>query len=128
MLDNAEVVNVLKHGLRMEVLGWKIQAEEPTACSLISQALNKAQSVALKTSALTAMAVLTGAVTRAKESAVAEDIAYCTVKESEDEPRAIQEIHGLHGSSVLLTNRFMEIVHQMWCLRQVFGTTVPIFD
>ena len=37
-------------------------AEEPTAASLISQALNIAQNVALRTSQLTAMNVLSGAV------------------------------------------------------------------
>ena len=79
---DAEIANVLKNGLRMEVLSWQIHTEEPTACSLISQALNKAQSMALKTSELTAMAVLTGAVTRAKETAVADEVAYESCKEA----------------------------------------------
>ena len=38
---DAEIANVLKNGLRMEVLSWQIHAEEPTACSLISQAQKK---------------------------------------------------------------------------------------
>ena len=37
----AEMLITLKEGLRMEVLGYKIVLEEPRACSIISQALNK---------------------------------------------------------------------------------------
>ena len=68
-------------GLNMEVLSWKIYKEEPEACSLISQALNSGQTVALQTSELTALAVLTGAVTRELESAVADRVSFETVKE-----------------------------------------------
>ena len=67
-------------GLRMEVLGWKINIEEPGACSLISQALNKGSEACLQTSELTALAVLTGDITLAMNSAVAEDVGFSSVK------------------------------------------------
>ncbi len=75
------LASVCQEGLDMEVLSWKMHVEEPTACSLISQALNKGQQVALRTTELTALAVLTGAVTRELESAVADSVAFETVKE-----------------------------------------------
>ena len=58
--------NELVHtGLRMEVLHWKILVEEPGACSLISQASNKSNTLALRTSEITALAAVAGAVTMA---------------------------------------------------------------
>ena len=45
--------------------------EEPTAATLISQALNTAHNIAIRTSELTAVSVLSGAVALALESAVA---------------------------------------------------------
>ena len=59
--------NELAHtGLRMKVLSWKILVEEPGACSLISQALNKSNTLALRTSEITALAAVAGAVTMAQ--------------------------------------------------------------
>ena len=55
---DTELGRVLKDGLMMEVLRWKMLSEEPTAASLISQALNTAQNFALRTSELTALKVL----------------------------------------------------------------------
>ncbi len=75
------VAALCRDGLEMEVLSWRLYMEEPGACSLISQALNKGSAMALQTTELTALAVLTGEVTLAHESAVAEDIALETVKE-----------------------------------------------
>ena len=65
---------VLRNGLLMEVLSWKMMVEEPTAASLISQALNIGHHLALRTSELTAMSVLSGAVAFELGSAVAEDV------------------------------------------------------
>ncbi len=45
----AEMKWQCSHGLQMEVLSWKIFQEAPEACSLISQALNNGNAVALKT-------------------------------------------------------------------------------
>ena len=72
---------IMKDGLLMEVLSHKMLVEEPTAGSLISQAINNAQSMALRTSELTAMAVLTGEVTLQWESAVAGEVAFESVRE-----------------------------------------------
>ena len=76
-----DLAKLFTQGLSMEVLSWKIYKEEPEACSLISQALNSGQTVALQTSELTALVVLTGTVTRELESAVADRVCFETVKE-----------------------------------------------
>ena len=65
----------------MEVLSWKMMVEEPTAASLISQALDTGHHLALRTSELTAMSVLSGAVAFALGSAVAEDMCFETIRE-----------------------------------------------
>jgi hypothetical protein len=46
----------------MEVLSWKILLEEPGACSFISQAWNKSSTLALRTSEITAISAIAGAV------------------------------------------------------------------
>ena len=55
--------------------------EEPTAASLISQALNSSQDMALRTSEVSAMSVLSGAVALAFESAVAGEVCFDTIRE-----------------------------------------------
>ena len=72
---------LINDGLLMEKLSWKMLVEEPDAASLISQALNKGQEAACKTSELTALAVLTGAVTLQAESGLNRAVTYETVKE-----------------------------------------------
>ena len=72
---------VLRDGLLMEVLSWKMMVEEPTAASLISQALNAGHHFALRTSELSAMSVLAGTVTIALGSAVAGEVCFETVRE-----------------------------------------------
>ena len=79
--SDPELAVLMREGLDMEVLSWKMCVEEPTACSLISQALNTGQQMAFKTTELTALAVLTGAVTRELESAVAGAVAFQTVQD-----------------------------------------------
>ena len=74
--NDADLANLLKEGLVMELLSWKLYKEEPAACSLISQALNPGQTFALRTSELTALAVLSGAVTLELESAVADQVPF----------------------------------------------------
>ena len=78
---DGQLEKLLKDGLKMEVLSWKMCREEPNACSLISQALNAAQGMALRTSELTAIAVLSSAVALQVESAVAGEVAFESVKE-----------------------------------------------
>ena len=58
--NGKELAAMAHEGIECEQLGWKMDVEEPTAASIISQALNTAQEVALRTSELTAVAVLKG--------------------------------------------------------------------
>ena len=79
--ENArEMLVCIKEGLRMEVLSYKLDVEEPTGSSCISQALNKGQDLALRTTEMTALAVLTGEVI-AQQSNGAQALAYETVRE-----------------------------------------------
>ena len=71
----------MRNGLDMEVLSWKMLVEEPTAASLISQALNSPQNMAARTSELTALSVLSGAVALALGSAVAGEVCFESVRE-----------------------------------------------
>ena len=72
---------VANEGLWMEVLSYKMMLEEPNAASLISNALNKGQEAALRTSELTAVAVLTGAVTMQMEGSLCREVDYATIKD-----------------------------------------------
>ena len=67
-------------GLDMEWLSWKIYIEEPSACTAISVAMNKANAHALKATELAALATLTGEVTLAVNTAVAGEVCYSTIK------------------------------------------------
>ena len=60
----------------MEILSLKLYEEEPSACILISQALNRCHQFALITTEVTAVAVLTGAITLKLESAVANEVEF----------------------------------------------------
>ena len=81
-LDYAkEMVTTIKEGMKMEVLSYKINLEEPRACSFTAQALNKGQSVALRTTELTALSCLTGEITLQFETKQAEEVSFETVKE-----------------------------------------------
>ena len=53
----------------MEVLSWKILVEEPGGCSLISQAINTGQALALRSSEITALSAVAGAVTMVQAQA-----------------------------------------------------------
>ena len=64
----------------MEILSWEIYEEEPSACSLISQALNRGRQLALRTTELAAVAVLTGAITLTLESAPANQVEVESIK------------------------------------------------
>ena len=46
---DADLERILTDGLLIEVLSWKMLVEEPTAASLISQALNTAHNIAIRT-------------------------------------------------------------------------------
>ena len=55
-----ELHKTCRDGLLVEVLSWKIVVEELGACALISNALNESSSMALRTTELTALSVLSG--------------------------------------------------------------------
>ena len=58
--NTVEMLEVLHDGIPFEVMSWQMDVEEPTAASAISQALNESQAIALRTTELTAIAVLKG--------------------------------------------------------------------
>ena len=75
-----ELARILTEGLIFEILDWKMLIEEPTAASKISNALNKGQARALRTTELTAIAVLSGAMV-AQASGWAQEAHFETVRE-----------------------------------------------
>ena len=75
------LAKLCKDGLEMEILSWKIEVERPGSSCKISQALNKAQHHALKTSELSALSVLTGAISTRLETAVADEVTFACVKD-----------------------------------------------
>jgi hypothetical protein len=77
-----EMLETIKEGIGMEVLSFKIWIEEPDGASLISQALNSNQNLALKTTELTAMECLTSRITLMYETMKAEEITFAAVKEA----------------------------------------------
>ena len=78
---DADLERVFRDCMLMEVLSWKMLVEEPTAASLISQALNSPQNMAARTSELTALSVLSGAVALALGSSVAGEVCFESVRE-----------------------------------------------
>ena len=74
------MLDMITGGIEMETLSWKIYKEEPTACSKISYALNKGNQLALRTTELTAMKVLSGELAMAMSSAVAEDMLFESIQ------------------------------------------------
>ena len=103
--EDPVLVNLVERGLKMEVLSWRINIEEPDAASAISQALNKGQEAALQTSELTAVAVLNGRVGVELNAAVAAEVAFETVKQKVrkeldtfvDEPEFVEMFQAVFG-------------------------------
>ena len=58
--NGVELQEVLTEGVDCEILSWKMDIEEPGAALLISQALNSGQEMAMRTTEITAVAVLAG--------------------------------------------------------------------
>ena len=56
-----QLAETLTEGIEVELLSCNMDIEEPSAASIISQSLNIEQELALRTSELTAVAVLKGA-------------------------------------------------------------------
>jgi hypothetical protein len=64
-----------------EILSYKLYIQEPSAPTMISNAMNKANQVALKTTEIQALSSLTGEVGLQLASAVAGKVCFATVKE-----------------------------------------------
>jgi hypothetical protein len=58
------MAEVIAEGLLCEILSWQMDVEQPNAASTISQALNRGHEIALRTTELTAIAVLNGEIIR----------------------------------------------------------------
>ena len=76
-----DMLEIMKEGIQMEVLSYRIWIEEPDGASLISQALNSNNNLALKTTELTAMECLTSRISLMYETMKAEQITFAAVKE-----------------------------------------------
>ena len=76
-----ELQEVLQEGVLCEVLSWKMDDEEPHAASIISQALNQPQDAAMRTTELTAVAVLRGAIIAEAGPGLANQVAFQTVRD-----------------------------------------------
>jgi len=79
--NGKELAEVVFDGLDCEVLSWQMDLEEPTAASIISQALNKAHELALRTTELTALSVLKGEIIVQMGKDVMKQVAFQTVRE-----------------------------------------------
>ena len=58
--NGIQLAQMIQEGIELETLSHKMDVEEPTAASIISQALNVSQELALRTSELTTVSVLRG--------------------------------------------------------------------
>ena len=79
--NGKQLREVVDEGLDCEVLSWKMDAEEPDAASLISQALNKGSELAMRTTELTAVAVLKGEIIVQMGKDVGQRVAFLSVRE-----------------------------------------------
>jgi hypothetical protein len=77
--NTKELVEVCNEGMMFEVLSWKMMVEEPDAANVISNALNLGNEAALRTTELTALAVLCTEVTCMKEQSLSEQVRFDTV-------------------------------------------------
>ena len=78
-LNAKEMYQVIQEGIPCEVLSWKMDMEQPEAASIISQALNSPASMAMRTTDLTAIAVLKGEIMFQLGREVSQKVAYKTV-------------------------------------------------
>ena len=79
--NGKELGEVMAEGLEVEILSWKMDVEEPDAASLISQALNQPQDLAMRTTELTAVAVLKGEIIVQMGKDLSQRVAFQTVRD-----------------------------------------------
>jgi hypothetical protein len=80
--NGKELGELIEEGIECETLSWRMDAEEPNAASVISQALNTGQDVALRTTELTAVAVLKGEIIVQMSKDVGQRVAFRTVRDA----------------------------------------------
>ena len=80
-VNGKELAELIQEGLDAEVLSWQMDVEEPTAASVISHALNKGQELALRTTEITAVAVLKGEIITQMSQEVGQRVAFRTVQD-----------------------------------------------
>jgi hypothetical protein len=79
--NGKELGELIEEGIECETLAWRMDVEEPTAASVISQALNTGQDLALHTTELTAVAVLKGEIIVQMSADVGQRVAFQTVRD-----------------------------------------------
>ena len=79
--NGKEMAELIADGLDCEILAWRMEVEEPGAASAISHALNVGHQVALRTTELTAVAVLKGEIILQMSKDVGQRVAFRTVRD-----------------------------------------------
>ena len=80
--NGKELAEILSEGIECEVLGWKMDVEEPSAASIISQSLNKAHELALRTTEVSALSILAQEIILQKgDKDSSQMVAFLTVRE-----------------------------------------------
>ena len=79
--NGKQLKELLDEGADCEILSWKMDVEEPQAASLISQALNTGSEIALRTTELTAVAVLKGEIILQMTKDVSQRVAFNSVRD-----------------------------------------------
>jgi hypothetical protein len=121
---DANMAAHIREGMKVEVLSWKMYQEEPQACIVISQAMNKGHEAALRTSELTAMSVLSGAITLRQEVSLATQIEFESIRDAlrsqldyvVDEPEFIalfELVIGLGANSNSFIPDFMAFTNEL---------------
>ena len=79
--NGKELVDIIRDGMDVEVLSWKMELEEPGAAAVISAALNKSAKFAMRTCEWSALYTLKGGIIKASAN-LAENVAWKTVLDS----------------------------------------------
>ena len=79
--NGRELAEILTEGLDCEILSYKMDIEEPTAASMISAALNLPNSMAMRTTELTAIALLNGEIIVQLGKDIGQKVAFQTVRD-----------------------------------------------
>jgi hypothetical protein len=79
--NGKEIAEIMHEGVQSEVLSWKMDVEEPNAASLISQAQNLPHQTAMRTTELTAVAVLKGEIIVQMGPTLSQTVAFQTVRD-----------------------------------------------